>query len=39
MSFFNKLVLKLVSKVNFIIKLQLNFYYSVFKYYNKAFNL
>jgi len=39
MVLFNKLVFKLVSKVDFILKLQLNLYYFIFKRYSKTFNL
>ena len=30
---------KLISKANFIIKLQLNLHYFIFKHYSKAFDL
>jgi len=39
MVFLNKVVFKLISKANFIIKLQLNFHYFIFRRYSKAFNL
>jgi len=39
MVLFNKLIFKLINKVNFIIKLYPNLNYFIFKHYSKAFNL